>query len=149
MKKTILYLLAASIVTVSNGVATEVSEIEMLRAMNLSLREQIEKVEMKATIELSLKAEEIAHLKESIENIAQENNLALSPYQQWLLPQWEQGKIGDRAWAALGGRNQNLSTVLWRRIQAYSGRTVEIIYTDTNNFKLQIDGRILSKLYKF
>ena len=149
MKKTILYLLAASIVTVSNGVATEVSEIEMLRAMNLSLREQIEKVEMKATIELSLKAEEIAHLKESIENIAQENNLALSPYQQWLLPQWEQGKIGDRAWAALDGRNPRLAAVLLNRIQAYPGKIVEIFYLGTNNFKLRINGKEKNYPYKF
>eukprot|EP01099_Mayorella_cantabrigiensis_P002266 TRINITY_DN2002_c0_g1_i2.p1 TRINITY_DN2002_c0_g1~~TRINITY_DN2002_c0_g1_i2.p1 ORF type:complete len:174 (-),score=20.07 TRINITY_DN2002_c0_g1_i2:95-616(-) len=172
---------------VSHGAATEVSEIETLRAMHSSLREQLEKVEIDTTIELSIKVEEIARLEKIVKEEravrAQEqmetnrllNNLLhqteqgipqqayssllengmvtvttqLSDYQQQLLSRWEQGEIGNTAWAALDGSNPCLAVVLWNRIQAYPGKTLEIIYIDTNNFKLRINGRTLSKLYKY
>lgn len=154
MKKTILSLLVASIVTVSNSVATEevateVSEIETLRAMNSSLREQLEQTKLQAAIALSLEDEKISRLKEAIRNTIQEKNTVFSTFQQRLLPQRQQGKIGNNAWAVLGGTNHDLNTVLLDSILAHPGKTVEIFYLGTNNFKLRINGKEQHHPYKF
>jgi DNA polymerase II large subunit len=159
MKKTILSLLVASIVTVSNSVATEevateevatkVSEIETLRAMNSSLREQLEQTKLQAAIALSLEDEKISRLKEAIRNTIHEKNTVFSTFQQRLLPQRQQGKIGNNAWAVLGGTNHDLNTLLLDSILAHPGKTVEIFYLGTNNFKLRINGKEQHHPYKF
>lgn len=71
-----------------------------------------------------------------------------STYQQ-LLSQWQQGKIGPKAWAALNGKNRSLIAELLKAIQGYPGQNLEIIYINTESFKLWIGVKTQSKLYKF
>jgi DNA-binding transcriptional MerR regulator len=73
----------------------------------------------------------------------------LSAFQQQLLSQWREGKIGPKAWAALGGDNVSLAIAVLSSIQGYPGQIMECSFTDNNNFKLLVDGKLQSKLHKF
>lgn len=73
----------------------------------------------------------------------------LSPYQHQLLTPWKEGKIGPKAWAALGGDNVSLAEVLLRSIKGYPEQTMEFSFTDDNNFKLWVNGKLQSRLHKF
>ena len=57
--------------------------------------------------------------------------------------------IGEKAWALLDGTNPALSQALLTAIQGCPGQKVDVVLTDIHNFKLIINGKIQSHLYKF
>jgi hypothetical protein len=97
--------------------------------------------------------EDIAALRGELaarnERAREERVRILSPHQQILLPQREQGKIGDQAWNALGGDNLSLAAALLGSIQGYPGQNVEISYLGANNFKLRVNDKEQNYPYKF
>lgn len=58
-------------------------------------------------------------------------------------------KIGDHAWALLGGTNATLAAALARSIEGLAGQTVEVFYVGTKNFTLRVNGKVHKKPYGF
>ena len=78
-----------------------------------------------------------------------EETSLLSPYQQQLLSRRNQHQIGDAAWAALGGNNTKLAQALATAIGGYPGRSVDMFCRNKNNFKISVNDKTQSYLYKF
>jgi hypothetical protein len=73
-------------------------------------------------------------------------------HQKDLLPLWLAGKIGPKAWAALGGNNASLAGALAASITCNKGfreRNFEISCLKERNFTLLINGRKQDKIHKF
>jgi hypothetical protein len=164
MKKTILYLSLVSSLAVLPTVTMENDEnrngTEGQR--NLAGQNPLGKNEIIAQLESDLvrmaqvkaqQEEDIAALRRELaarnERAREERVRILSPHQQILLPQREQGKIGDQAWNALGGDNLSLAAALLGSIQGYPGQNVEISYLGANNFKLRVNDKEQNYPYKF
>jgi hypothetical protein len=168
MKKTILYLSLVSSLAVLPTVAMENDEnrngTEGQR--NLAGQNPLGKDEIIAQLESDLvrmaqvkaqQEEDIAALRRELAarneraREREERVEVLSPHQRALLPQREQGKIGDEAWNALGGDNLSLAAALLGNIQIeYPEQSVEaFIDKDAGTFRLRINGVLQGKLYKF
>lgn len=132
----------------------ETQETDKVKTTNKALQreiaareqEQREKNELLDDVLSQAISQEAAPLPIQGNPVLEQNNL--SSYQQRLQLQRDKGKIGDQAWELLGRENSNLAVVLFNTIKNLE-QTVEIFCIENNSFKLRVNKKEQSKLYKF
>jgi hypothetical protein len=157
MKKTMLYLSLVSSLAVLPTVAMENEREVPGDPRGLSKDQQIAALQGRVdSMAAEITANEV--VKEALRKELAEwdtrdqegiRERILSPYQEQLLFRREEGKIGNKAWEALGGGNIALAGTLMGCIQGCPGKVVEIFYLGANNFTLLINGKVQDRAYKF